>query len=119
MSTTTLRDNDPKEFLNWLKSRLIHKYQEDKLILEKISDIIDRYYFVNKCIDINFIDNVCKKYFIDFDFEYDKSTGMGLTEDFKNKLRYFVINIIQEVGAEYISQNNSSIDFELTSLQPD
>lgn len=84
-------------FLNWLYLRLKNKYNEDPEILYQLNDIIKNYKLINTNIDIEFIDNICKNHFVEFDMEKTPDLTFGFTEEDRNKYRGFVLDILKNI----------------------
>lgn len=111
MSTEIPRDN-PREFFEWLYLRLKNKYNEDNIVLDRMSDILHNYSITSKSVDLEFVDNICKKHFIDFDFDQDDTFQTAMNEELKNKLRYFVLDILQ--SASVCSRKRTPDDTDFT-----
>jgi hypothetical protein len=111
MSTSTIIPKDePITFLSWLYHRLNKKYNEEYLILCRLADIIHNYSFIKQTIDINYINKICSKHFIQFDL----GDGYGFDENFKNQLRGLIVDLISDIGAKTNNtqcDNASNIDF--------
>lgn len=111
MSTFTIIPKDePITFLSWLYHRLNKKYNEEYLVLCRLADIIHNYSFIKQTIDINYIDKICSKHFIQFDL----GDGYGFDENFKNQLRSLVVDVISDIGAKTNNNkcdNASDVDF--------
>ena len=59
-------DND-KKFLEWLKNRLVNKYQEDQLIVNTLDSIIKNKAIVSEAIDVGIVERICNKIWPNFD----------------------------------------------------
>lgn len=62
-------DND-KEFLKWLRNRLINKYREDESIVTALNDIITTKVILsseNKIINQAIVEKICNKFWPNFD----------------------------------------------------
>lgn len=56
-----------KQFLEWLKNRLINKYNEDQLITDTLENIIKTKAIVSQNIDIEVVERICNKIWPNFD----------------------------------------------------
>lgn len=82
------------KFLYWLILRLKNKYKEDNTVVLQLQDILDNYTIISKKISPSYIDNICKKHFIDFDMEKCSDLSFGFSEEERSKLRNFALDII-------------------------
>lgn len=85
-------------FLNWLYLRLQNKYQEDQEVLHELKQIIDEYSLVKMNIKSTFIDDICKKHFVDFDMEKTPDLNFGFSEQDRCRYRNFVMDIITNIS---------------------
>lgn len=107
MSTSTIiRKNEPVKFLSWLYHRLNNKYNEEEVVLARLADIIHNYQIINQSINSKYIDEMCKKHFVQFDLD----DGYGFDNQFKNQLRYLIIDMIADIGAKFSPESNPQID---------
>jgi hypothetical protein len=90
-------DND-KKFLEWLKNRLVNKYQEDQLIVNTLDSIIKTKAIVSEVIDIGIIERICNKVWPNFDGT-NSGDIIGITEyseSEKDQIRKCVTGILLE-----------------------
>ena len=85
------------DFLNWLYLRLKNKHHEQNDILYKLSDIIKHYKLTPLNINTQFIDQMCKKHFPDFDMDKVEGLNFGFSEEERARYRNFVIDIISTI----------------------
>lgn len=116
MSTIIPKDK-PVHFLSWLYHRLKIKYKEEKIILDRLADIIHNYAIINQTINLRYIDEICSKHFIQFEMD----EAYGFKEEFKNTLRCLVIDVIKDIGAKYSECNsefrqNIDLNIELPTI---
>lgn len=93
-------DND-RNFLEWLKNRLVNKYREDKLIVDTLDSIIKTKTIISqqdKIINRDIVEKICNKMWPNFD-----GTNSGdviaiedYSEDEKEKIRKYVTGILLE-----------------------
>lgn len=118
-SSTIIQKDKPVKFLNWLYYRLKNQYNEEDIVLARLADIVHNYTIVNTSINRSYIDNICKKHFIEYDLEDDFG---GFTADFKEKLRNLIVGVISDIGmnfdAESNPKNNTSNDKTDFILEP-
>lgn len=108
MSTSTIiQKNEPVKFLSWLYHRLKNKHNEEDIILNRIADIIHNYQIINQSVSMKYIDEMCKKHFVQFDFDKE----FGFEAEFKDQLRFFIIDIISDIGAKLSPECNPQIDY--------
>lgn len=81
-------------FLNWLYLRLKNKYNEDHEILYQLKSILDSCSLIDKKIDAQFVDDICKKHFVDFDLEATPDLDFGFSEEDRSRYRNFVLDIV-------------------------
>lgn len=100
-TTRMLDDLSSKEFLYWLRKRLVNKYQEDPEILKKIDDIIYWHSIVPHIINPSTIDLICSKYWNTFhekdNFMLNDIFGGEFYSAKQEEIRNFVISMIAEV----------------------
>lgn len=82
------------KFLEWLYLRLKNKYHEDHEILYQLKSILDSCNLVDKKIDTDFVDDICRKHFIDFDMEKTPDLQFGFSEQDRCRYRNFVLDIV-------------------------
>jgi hypothetical protein len=90
-------DND-KKFLEWLKNRLVNKYQEDHLIVNTLDNIIKTKAIVSETIDIGIVERICNKVWPNFDGS-NSGDIIGITEyseSERNEIRKCVTGILLE-----------------------
>ena len=83
-------------FLEWLKKRLLFRYNESEQIISNIDHILQNYILVPKKISPTKIDNICRKYYYDFDMD-ESEINMGYSEESRNKIRQMVFGIASEI----------------------
>jgi hypothetical protein len=83
-----------KEFLVWLLNRLERKYSEDEEVLDKIRYIISNKKILDERISVDFINNVCNKYYPGFSFEKTEDLSLGYTNHEKKEIYSLVSSII-------------------------
>lgn len=80
-------------FLEWLYSRLKHKYQENINLLSRFKSIIDSNLIMPKLLNPVLVDRCCRKHFFDFDMEKTHDFKVGYTESEREDLRKLVKDI--------------------------
>lgn len=95
LTATEIKSN---EFLNWLLNRLKFKYKEDNVILNQVSNLLDNYILFPKKIPINFIDQICKKHYPDFEIDKTPDLNIGYSDKERMQIRNFVVSIIEDVS---------------------
>ena len=96
MNSIIDHNQNPKDFLSLLASRLKHKYKESEEILSKLNNIQSEYTIIPKKIDITTIDKICKKFYYDFDMDKCTDIKLGYTEEERNRIRIMMVNIVNE-----------------------
>jgi hypothetical protein len=90
-----------KSLIHWIKNRLVHKYQEtDQVILDTLDSLINNNYCLScSKIDDEKINSLCKKYYVDFDYEKEDSDilNIGYTKEEKLKLKQFITNLCKDL----------------------
>jgi len=87
-----------KDFIDWLGNRLNYKYNEDKEVLQTLQNLKDNFIFVPKKINTKFVNEICKKHYIDFDMEKSPDLNMGFDEGDRMRIRNFVLDIISSIS---------------------
>lgn len=87
---------DPKHSLLWIRNRLKNKFHDDQLVINELDNIINNYLLVKKVIPINNIEQICKKYYADWDLEKSE-LSFGMDESDKVNVRTFVINLLKDL----------------------
>lgn len=87
-----------KNFIDWLGNRLEYKYNENKEILQALQVLKDNFIFVPKKINTKFVDEICKKHYVDFDMEKSPDLNMGFTEGDRMRIRNFVLDVISSIS---------------------
>ena len=85
------------QFLSWLYLRLKNKYHEDNTVLHELENLIKEYRLIQKKIIPSFIDDICKKHFVDFDMDKSEDLHFGFSEQDRARYRNFVIDIIGQL----------------------
>lgn len=107
MSTSTIiQKNEPVKFLSWLYHRLNNKYNEEDIVLARLADIIHNYQIINQSVSMKYIDEICKKHFVQFDLDDE----FGFNDKFKNQIRYLLIDVIADIGTKLSPESNPQID---------
>jgi hypothetical protein len=108
-----------KQFLYWLKKRLINKYHEtDNDVLDTIDSIVYNYVIAPTVVNDSVIDEICCKYFDTFlkDDEYILRDIFGgeIYSEQQEKIRSFVISMISKVFKSQFSlkaENNQQQEY--------
>lgn len=96
MNSILDNNQNPKNFLGLLCARLKHKYNESSEILSKLQNIHNDYTLIPNKLDITVIDQICKKFYYDFDMEKCTDIKLGYTDEERNRIRIMMINIVNE-----------------------
>lgn len=83
-----------KEFLVWLLNRLERKYSEDQEVLDKVRYIISNKKILDERISVDFINNVCNKYYPGFHFDKQQDLSMGYTDQEKKEIYSLVSSVV-------------------------
>lgn len=89
-----------KKFISWLFSRLQHKYNEDISVIQELGNFIANNIIMSKKINISTIDNVCKKFYPDFDIERTAGLDIGFNDSERNSIRNMILESIKELSKE-------------------
>ena len=105
-----MTDKDFKNFLKWIKNRLVYRYKETEPdVITSLNCLINNHYFVlNELIKDKDLTDICKKYYADFDFDkpedtHEKDFTIGYTKEEKQKIKEFVQNIGKDLLEIYTS----------------
>ena len=85
-----------KEFLIWFFNRCKFKLGVEEHILNKLYALFKNNHIVPKKISSVQLDDMCKKYYADFDMEKSEDINWGYTDDERNKIRKFILGILSD-----------------------
>lgn len=91
-------NKDTKKFIIWLSNRLKNKYHENDEIVSIIENISTQYLLINKSIKKNVIDDLCKKYYPDFDIEKTTGLNIGYSKEEQNNIRSMFIDVVNTLS---------------------
>jgi hypothetical protein len=82
-------------YLEWLFNRLLYKYRDNPIYINKTKDILQK--IKNPQVDINdtSLDKILAKYFIDFNL--DKEDNIGYNNEDRIRLRLTIRSIIKDI----------------------
>lgn len=86
-----------KEFIAWLGNRLKNKYQEEPEILDSFYGLFNNHIFIKRHITTEFIDNICKEFYPDFDIDRCSDLNIGYTEMEREHMRKMIISTINKL----------------------
>lgn len=89
-----MNNQESKEFLVWLLNRLQRKYSEDQEILDKIQHLISHKKIVDERISVDFINNVCNKYYPGFHFDKQEDISIGYSDQEKKEIYSLISSVI-------------------------
>lgn len=109
-----LNSAESRQFLSWLKLRLVNKYkEEDKDVLSKIDEIIYYHTIVPNMVDQGTINKICQEYFGAFhkddNFLLRDIFGGEFYSDQQEQIRSFVISMVSNIlksGQSVKTENN-------------
>lgn len=83
-----------KEFLVWLLNRLERKYSEEEEVLNRVRYIISHKKILDERISVDFINNICNKYYPGFDFDKQQDLAIGYTNQEKKEIYSLVSAVV-------------------------
>lgn len=89
-----------KQFIQWLFSRLQNKYKEDLSVIQGLGDFISSNMIIPKQIQVSTIDNICKKFYPDFDIERTDGLDIGFNDAERNHMRGMIVESIKELSKQ-------------------
>lgn len=87
------------DFISWFFNRIIKKHKEPNIIVTRFKNILsDNKKEFYKIPSTLFIDNLCKKYYPDFEMEKSTEPAWGYTEEERNRIRQFIKDIYVDIA---------------------
>lgn len=81
--------------IKWIYLRLKNKYREEEDVLQTLESLINEYQLIKKQISAEYIDNVCRKHFCDYDLDKCEEFSFGFTEQDRINYRQFATDLIE------------------------
>jgi hypothetical protein len=89
-----MKNQECKEFLVWLHTRLKNKYNEDPEVLKKIQFIIDNKKLIGHHISVHFINAMCNRHYPGWEFEKTPDLEIGYGDHEKRQIYTFVSSLV-------------------------
>lgn len=85
--------------IEWFYLRLKNKYKEGDVVLKSLESILNNSRMISKEISKEYIDNVCRKHFQDYDLDKCEEFTFGFTDQDRENYRKFAIDLIEGLSS--------------------
>jgi len=83
---------------DWIVNRLKFKYKENELIIKDIQNFNNEYIHIPKNLNMHKVDELCKKYYPDFNMMKCEGMTMGYTNKERDQIRSMIKDIATSIG---------------------